>query len=216
MKYIEQDYLSVIGCNLLIPIVKLLESLRLSGVRSVNEVQTSPYENGHAVVIILLSIVFLESVLNRTRSIMGEALQEKKDNVIEFFNRNFPDSGLDEKLVELFVIRDVIVHNHIWSAKIGWGKEKTLKLISSSLSEGYGDRKYTSIIEKQERNTKLLKLNVFPTRICWSDIIIVLKIVKDALLFLEKRDRRYVYISEEFVEYNSKPIKFLDLVDNLK
>ena len=214
----EQDYVTVIGKNLLIPMAKLLESLNLSGVKSVNAVQTSSTENGYATAIILLAIVFLESILNRTRDVMGLApkIRQERQYVWEFFNRNFPDSGLYDKLVELFVVRDVIAHNHIWQARTKWDKDYELKLVSADLAEGYGDKKFDNVIDKHERKTKLLKINLFPTRICWSDIVTVLKTATDVLLFLERKDRRYVYISDEHVEFNGKTVKFLDLVANLK
>ena len=216
MKNAEQEYVSVIGKNLLIPMVKLLESLKLSGVRSVNEVQTSPFENGYASAIILLAVLLLESMLNRTRYVMGLASKRKGDSVLTFFRSNFPDSGLCDKLVELFVVRDVIVHNHIWEAKIKYDKDYTLKLVSASLLEGYGDKKFNNAIDDRERKTRLLKINLFPTRICWSDIVTVLKMAIDILLFLEQKDRRYVYISDEYIEFDGETIKFPDIVSDLK
>ena len=212
----EQDYVTVIGKNLLIPMAKLLETLKLSGVRSVNEVQTSVFENGYATAIILLAIVLLESMLNRTRYVMGKASKRKGDTVLAFFKSSFPDSGLYDKLAELFVVRDVIAHGHIWQARIKWDKDYELKLVSASLSEGYGDKKFSDVIDEHKRKTKFLEINLFPTRICWSDIVTVLKTATAVLLFLEQKDRRYVYISDEYVEFDGKTVKFLDLVTDLK
>lgn len=216
MENTEQEYITVIGKNLLSPMTKLLESLRLSGVRSVNEVQTSIFENGYASAIILLAAVLLESMLNRTMYIMDSIPNGKRSNVLAFFKESFPDSGLHNKMVELFVVRDVIAHNHIWDAKIKWDEDYALKLVSASLSNGYGDPKFRGVIDESKRKTKLLEINLFPTRICWSDIVIVLKTVVDILLFLEQKDRRYVYISNEYVEYDGKTIKFLDIIKDFE
>jgi len=216
VKDTEQTYSTLIGKNLLIPMVKLLETLKLSGVRSVNEVQTSPFENGYATAIILLAIVILESMLNQTRYVMGKASKGKGDNVQAFFKSNFPDSGFYDKVVELFVVRDVIAHSHIWDAKIKWDKDYALRLVSANLLEGFGDKKFNNVIDEHERITKLLGINLFPTRICWSDIVTVLRTVIEILLFLEQKDRRYVYISDEDVEFDGDELKFVDLINDLK
>ena len=157
----EQEYITVIGKNLLIPMTKLLESLKLSGVRSVNEVQTSVFENGYASAIILLAIVLLESILNRTRYIMDSIPKGRRSNVLTFFQKSFPDSGLYNKMVELFVVRDVIAHNHIWDAKIKWDKEDySLKLVSASLSNGYGDSKFRGVIDEHKRKCMILRYTI--------------------------------------------------------
>ena len=212
MRHADLDYLSVIGKNLITPIVKLIETLKLSGVRSVNPVQTSPFENGYAAAIILLTVCLLESMLNRTKHIMDE----RSRYVLEFFLKAFPDSGLDDKLIELFVIRNIIAHSYIWEAKIRDDKNYNLNLVSASLCEDYGNSNFRNAIDYKERKSKLLRMNLFSTRICWSDVVIVLKAALEILLFLEAKDRRYVYISGEYVEFNNKTIKFLDLVNDLK
>ena len=213
MRDISTDYMTVIGKNLLMPTVKLIESLKLSGIRSVNEVQTSPFENGYATAIILLTVCLLESILNRTKLIMGTT---SKDSVLSFFKNTFPEPRLSDALTELFVVRDVIAHNHIWKAKVKYDQNDNLKLVSTSLLEGYGDKKFRSTIDTKERTSKLLRINLFPTRICWSDVVIVLKTALEIMLFLEAKDRRYVYISEEYVEFNNETIKFLDFVNGLQ
>ena len=139
-----------------------------------------------------------------------------KDSVLAFFKNTFPESRLSDKLKELFVVWDVIAHNHIWKAKIKYDQNYSLKLVSASLLEDYGDPKFRSTIDTKEKKSKLLRINLFPTRICWSDVVIVLKTALEIMLFLEAKDRRYVYVSEEYVEFNNGTIQFLDLVNDLK
>jgi hypothetical protein len=218
MKGSEQDYLTVIGGNLLMPITKLLEALKLSGVRSVNEVQTSPFENGYSVAIILLAVIYLESTINRIKYIISSESGEDEGQgikTLKLFRSEFPNSGLDNKLEELFVIRDVIAHNHIWEATIRWDENYELKLIGANKLKGYGDKKYKKVIDRNTRKTKLLGINLFPTRICWSDIVTVLKTVVEILMFLEGKDRRYSYISNAYVEFNEETPRFVDIVDDL-
>ena len=213
VKDIEQDYITIIGGNLISPIVKLLEALESSGVRSVNDVQTSPFENGYSAAIILLAIVSLESKINRISCITNS--ESKEERALSFFNNKFPDSRLNDKLLELFVVRDVIAHNHVWEAKVRCDENDDLKLVSAFLRDGYGDTKYRKAIDKNSRKTKLLKINLFSTRICWADVIIVLKTFVETLLFLEDKNRSYSYISNDYVEFKGESIKFVDLVIRL-
>ena len=134
---------------------------------------------------------------------------------MNFVRTTYPISGFVDKIEELFVVRDVIAHNHVWEAQFQWDDEGGLKLMSTQLRQGYGDTKFRRVIDGSTRKTRRLDLNVFPTRICRVDAIAVLKVAVDFLLFLENEDRRYFYISPVSVEYHGHHISFVDLVSSL-
>lgn len=126
-------YLSIIGYNYLIPIGTLLKNLYSLKQSNPNEVQSSPKENGYSVSLVVLNVLTLESLIRRTQYLVG-----KKDirHPVDFIREEFPDCNIIWSIEELFVIRDVIVHNHVWDAQIVWDDEMIMRF--NSVDRGMG------------------------------------------------------------------------------
>lgn len=207
-----QEYVSIIGFNYLRPIASLLEPLESLDSKGPNEVQASVVENGYSAAIIILTVLLVESAVARTQYIRGETPLKRP---LDFVRAIYPNSGFEDKIEELFVVRDAIAHNHVWEAKFSWDEKVGMKLISAALEEGYGDRKFRRVLDQAKRKTRQLGINLFPTRICREDARIVLKNAVEFLMFLENQDRRYVYISPQYVKFRGNLIPFVELVAGL-
>jgi hypothetical protein len=207
-----QNYVSVIGSSLLQPTVKLMEVLESLNPKGPNEVQASPLKNGYSTAIVALTVSLLESALNRTQYIMGG---EYKRDLIKFFRAAFSSSALHETLEELFVVRDAIVHNHVWAVKFK-DEEEGMKLVSAQLLLGYGDKKFRKVMDPETRKTRLLRMNLFPTRICRLDAVIALKSAYKILLFLESQDRGYINVSSAPVQLANIAMAFSDFINQIK
>lgn len=207
-----QEYVSIIGFSYLYPISILLEALDSLDPRGPNEVQASPPENGYSVSIIVLTVLLIESAIGRTQYVMGQTAEK---HPLTFVGKAFPTYGFEDRLKELFVVRDAIVHNHVWVARFTLDEEDGMKLVEANLRKNYGDGKFTSVMDKRSRTTRQLRINVFPTRICWRDAVVVLKNAIHFLLFLENLDPRYFYISPQRVMYHGNSVLFTDLIDGL-
>jgi len=210
----SSGYVSIIGEALLDPIISLIEKAQEGRLAGANEVQTSVYENGYSCSIILLTVVLLESFITRTKYVMG--VSNKDINALAFFKQTFEGNSLYDILYELFVIRDIIAHNHVWEGQVLWDEEG-LKFNSTPIhhSEGYGDSKFRNSILIDKRVSKRLSLNLFPTRICWEDAKKVLKSAYKVLSFLEEENFQFCYVSNWTVYYKGDYRNFLDVVDNL-
>ncbi len=208
----SSDYVSVIGINYLYPIASLLATMDSLDPTGPNEVQASPYENGYSVAIIVLAVLLLESAINRTQYVRGEKPPKKPVN---FVHSTYPSSAFGDILEELFVVRDVIAHNHLWEAQVTWNEQMGMQLASTARQEGYGDKKFDKVLDSKERKTRLLGVNLFPTRICRADAVLVLRNVVEFLLFLEREDRRYFYISPQIVKFKGDVRLFVELVTSL-
>lgn len=208
-----EEYVSVLALSYLHPISSLLEALESLDLKGPNEVQASSLENGYAVSIIILAVLLLESAILRTQYIRGE--RPSKKPVVDFVRSAYPVTGLADDLEELFVVRDVIAHNHLWETQFVWDEQAGMKLVSTKLREGSGDKKFNKVLNPKERKTRQLGVNLFPTRICRADAAIVLKKVMEFLLFLEGKDRRYIYISPQPVKIGGKIVLFTELIANL-
>lgn len=199
-----QGYVSIIASILVFSIVSLYESLDTLGKRASNEVQASPQENGYSLAIITLTVLMVESTVSRTQYMMKIAPPQK---ALEFIEQEFP-TDLFQKVEELFVLRDIIAHNHVWEANIYWDENGNLKLVDAQLVKGYGDRKFAKVVDNPTRKTKILGLNVFPNRICRSDAITVLKTAFEFLSAVEGKSRNYISLSALLVKHDGAVIDF--------
>lgn len=205
-------YIPIIGTNFLQPIARLFEELEKEA-REPNEVQAAPLDNGFSVSVIVLTILFLESTIQRTQYIKSEESPKKP---IKFIRSTYPESGWADKIEELFVVRNVIAHNPIWEAKVYWDDNMTLKLFSAKIADEFGgNRAFKKVIVQETRKTRLLGINLFPTRISRDDALIVLKNAAEFLLFLENKDRNYVYISPQHIMFQGNLVPFTKFVDGL-
>ena len=202
----QMGFVSVFWTNLLDPVASMVEILIPLKLKDPNsDIPTGP-ENGYSISIIALTVVMVESVIGRIQYLdFGDTEPQK---AVEFIRAKYPEFA--DRIEESFVVRDVIVHNHLWKA---WSDNHHTKIVSADLREGYGDKKYWNVIDRETRTTKKLRINVFPTSLCRTDAQIVLRTAVEFLLFLEGKDRNYVYLSPQFVKFLGDMIEFTKLVE---
>jgi hypothetical protein len=208
-----QDYESFIGSAYAAPIFVLLE--RLEGGRgTVNEVQASVFEYGHAASIIALTVLFLESYLNVSKHLTGS----HERSVRTYFANTFPASAYSVEITELFAVRDVIAHNHVWKGQID---PYTMTWVTLGLLPGYGDKQFQKIIDPLRRTTKKLGLNVVPTRLNYADVRTVIKTTAAILLELRAwhlaQPVAYYLGTTDFglVTFRGQLMHFLEAADSL-
>jgi hypothetical protein len=208
-----EEYVTVIGFNYFHAIVALLEDLESLGCSGPNEVQASVLENGFAVSIATLSVFVLESAVARAQYIQDVSPPRP---VVDYLRSVIGDAEIPDLVEELFVLRDVIVHNHIWEATTRSVPGEPMRLLSASLRHGYGDKKFLRVVDMKTRRTRLLRLNAFPTRIWTRDAVLILKNVVRVLLRLEALDYRIFHLSPQIVKYQGGYAKFVEVVDRLR
>lgn len=206
-----EGYVSIVASNFIFPVVSLIEALDGVGKHAPNEVQASPLENGYSLAITTLTVLMVESAISRTQYMMKISPPKK---ALEFVKQEFLNDYL-QKIEELFVIRDTIVHNHVWEANTYWDENGKLKFADAKLAKGYGDKKYEKVVDTSARKTKLLGLNVFPNRICRSDAITVLRTAIEFLSAIERKNHNYFSVSALIVKYKSRVIPFEKFMSEL-
>ena len=213
LSYTPQEYVSVLSTSYCYPIAALLEKLEVLERNQPNEVKASTPENGFSVAIIVLAVLLLESAIGRTQFVKNIPVPDKP---IAFVTSAFPLSGFSSKIEELFVVRDAIAHNHLWEAQFEWDDQLGMKFVTPPTQRSGGDNKFNRVLDPTNRKTRLLGINLFPTRICREDVIIVLHTAIQFLKFLEQEDRNYVIISTVDVKIFGKITTFVDLITGLK
>jgi len=220
----EQDlatsgYVSIIGENWIRPIVAVWQELKGLPARPPNEVQTGALENGHSVAIVAMASFMVESYLRRMKYILRERNELEdtlaKAKLVKFFRSAFADSSLADDLEELFVARDVVVHNHLWDGEIRW-TDQGMEFVGTPEHDRQlsGDRKFDKVIDRGKRTTRRLGLNLFPTRVWREDAKKCMRIACEVLLQLEEKDRNFCYISHQHVLLNDKTVSLVDFMRN--
>lgn len=167
--------ISVIGNSFLQPITDLLQKLLDKIKGGVNEVQTSSLENGYSASVILLLVAYFESIMMRERYFQTD-FEERSS--IKYLQKLVPDYPRISELNECYIIRDCIIHNHIWEIEHNWSD---FLLLNSSKQKFSGDKKYNVNVDIENRSTKVLKLNVNPIRINRNDVKIVLTTIWESI-----------------------------------
>lgn len=157
--------------------------------------QVSVLENAHATAAIVLTVLAIEAYRNRIFYLEGKKVGRSavKDlvEIIDSRVSGFPMQSFLNILTEVFVIRDVVVHNHIYEVDVLYTKNWEMTGHRQKLLEGYGDdSKFKSSVNSRTRKTKLLKFNIQPAKIGFEDLYTLLTFVD---LFIGIYQRTFGY-----------------------
>lgn len=212
----QQDQLvTIIGSAYFHPIADLLDKLISVPKQDSNDVKGSNREIGYSVSLILLLVVLLESYTMRARYINRKNIPIKRISVPQYLGKLHSDFDMIDEVAEVFVVRDAIVHNHLWEIEYTWEDESIIKLLKAEKEQSSGDSKYNDHVDVAGRKTKKLGLNVVPVKIGNRDVYEVFQTVWKTLLFLENKDRNQCYVSHLHVRYRGKTMNFGQLLKEL-
>ena len=208
-------YISVIGQNLVKPILELIEKLESIPVDEPNDLQTTSDENGFSCSIIVLNLILLESAFNRTKYIRKE--NQNKAELVDYFSKLLQDNELINHVDEIIAVRDAIVHNHIWEGDILWDENYKIKTINNpKLIDIYGNKRQRRVMNNKLLLSHNLKLNLFPLKIWRRDAYITFHTVYKVLAKLERINPNYFMISNHYYDFANKELQTLDqIVSNL-
>ena len=160
MDMAHNNMISIIGVNYLQPIATLIEARSSFQTEKPNEVQAARWDNGFSTSLIILNVLMVESIINRIKYLVKE---DPSSKALDFVKKTDWAQPFYDSLLEIFVVRDVIAHNHIWEAVIYWDENFDMKLDEAHIIDGYGDRKFREVANHNTRQTTKLHLNLFPT-----------------------------------------------------
>ncbi len=143
--------------------------------------QVSVHENTYATSAIVLTVLGIEAYRNRIYYLDNKVVSRNVslDIASVFFGKatSFPKQDFEAILNEVFVIRDVIVHNHIYELVVTSDDNWDMVSHRQRLLEGYGDdKKYINFVNKRTRKTINLGLGVQPGKIGFEELFEVLVI----------------------------------------
>lgn len=215
-----RDIITVVGSAYYEPIADLLHKLLPHVGRGATTVKRGYYENGYSAAVVVLLVVAFESHIARVNFLqrqMGAAGKPKRKRVpvpdyLQELRKSF---RLQKSLTEVFVLRDVLVHNHLWTLTISPHQTKHLILRRAIRDVECGDYKYSVSVNAQTRRTSVLGLNVVPTSVGLRDVARVMDVLWRALQFLEKSQLLERAAFDTNVRYAGQMQKFWELRDVL-
>lgn len=164
-------------------------------------------ERGYSASICLLTSVIVESFIMRARYLNAEEESSKKRSVHEFLAQKYPDFEWGDELVEVFILRDVIAHNHLWEIESSDDHNIRTDIHRKQihqLTNKWIDKKYRHYVDTEIARTKTLCLHVIPTQIERSDARKILKVANTTLDFLATKEGQRLGIEATKVYFNSR------------
>jgi hypothetical protein len=197
MKLPAEVSVSILGASYFQPIADLVERSVKKPATKRNAVQALYYDNSYSTSIILLLVAALESYATRLRYFQGVP-EGQNFTVAKYIKHIFPGFRIVKSLTEVFVLRDAIFHNHLWEVEFTW---RPMALESATLVPYKEDAKFNTVVDMTTRRTRNLRLHIVPTRVDRRDALKVFDVVWKTLLFLEQKDRKFCYVSDQNVAF---------------
>lgn len=131
--------------------------------------------------------------------------------VAKYLKSLYADFPFEAELNEVFILRDVLAHNHLLEINFSWDNEKGMNFHSANRYSS-GDYKFKNYVDISNNTTKTLGLNVIPIKVCGSDVKKVLQTTWKILLFLENKNRNQCYVSHLHTRHKGKYKHFGEII----
>jgi hypothetical protein len=194
---------SIIGDSYFEPIFVLIERLERCKKMKNGVLGAGYYENGYSASICILIAAVVESYVSRVKYIQAaNAKQINEVSAINYLLKEYTDFPYKNEITELFILRDCIIHNHLWEIDLNYGDEGVEANKRDQKSSG--DKKYNENVDLQTRKTKQLGLNVVPINVSRNEVKTALRVMLNVLEYLEKKDCNLCNVSHNHQRFKGK------------
>ena len=180
---------TILGSAYFEPIADLIDRLTKPKRSRPNRIKSGEHESGYAASCVLLLVAMFESYASRLRWAQGARVPDSTRSAVDVVLTVFPKLRHRKALQDVYVLRDLLMHGHVWEVEYEWGGPVPLKLLSATMHTAYGDKKFQSRVNMNTHRTKALGLSVFPSRVDRTDIAKVFETIWKTLLVLEADNR---------------------------
>jgi hypothetical protein len=209
------DIISIVGTSYFQPVADLIERMLQHEPVADNSSRTGHFENGYAAAITVLLVAILESFVSRVRFLRTTEVVPGKDvpDQLEVF---FPDLPYKAELSEVFLVRNIVVHNHVWHLALGEGTNPGATTLSTPKELRFQTKKtYDSIVNISGRKTVVLGLSASPTSVDRYDVGVVFGVIWKTLVFMNGKDFSHTPLAGQAVKFGGKICQFSDLAKSL-
>lgn len=156
----------------------------------------------------------LESFVSRVRFLRNAEVVPGKD-VPDQLQLFFPDLPCKAELAEVFLLRNIVVHNHVWHLTLGEEGNPATTLATPKELKFQTKKSYDTIIDVTERKSVGLGLSASPTSVDRYDVGIVFGVIWKTLLFMNEKDYSHTPLAGQAVKFGGKMCQFGELVKHL-
>lgn len=175
------DSITVVGSSYYQPIADLVDKLLSVASRRPPETVVSHAENGYAAATCVLLVALLESFSTRVRFKRGSEIQGTP-SIPDLLIGLFPAVPSRQGLHEVFLLRNIVVHNHLWHLDHSDESVPEPATIARPPELGFSvNRSYESLVNSSSRKTVHLGLWAVPTWVGVRDVQIVFHTVWETL-----------------------------------
>ena len=207
---------TILGSAYFEPIADLIDRLTKPKRSRPNRIKSGEHESGYAASCVLLLVAMFESYASRLRWAQGARVPDSTRSAVDVVLTVFPKLRHRKALQDVYVLRDLLMHGHVWEVEYEWGGPVPLKLLSATMHTAYGDKKFRSRVNMNTHRTKALGLSVFPSRVDRTDLVKVFETIWKTLLVLEADNRFQCYVSHLHVCYRGKLVLFSSLAAEIR
>ena len=181
-----------------------------------NRVQYGYDEHGYSAAAVLLLVAMFESYMSRVRFIQPSKVAQPVRSALGVVLAVYPRLKHRLALEEVYVLRDLLMHSHLWEIEYESGGSVPIVLKQATLHRGYGDDKFRARVDMKTYRTKAIGLSVFPSRVDRRDLLKVFETLWKTLLRFEKKNLSQVSVSCSHVRFKGKSILFGSLIDEIR
>lgn len=212
----RETLVTVVGSAYFQPIADLIERLLRRKPHRPNRVKSGHDEHGYSAAIVLLLVAMFESYMSRVRFIQPSKVTEPVRSALDVVLAVFPRLKHRLALEEVYVLRDLLMHSHLWEIEYEWGGPVPMIFKQATLHPGYGDKKFRARVDMSTYRTKAIGLSVFPSRVDRRDLLKVFETLWKTLLRFEKQNFNQVSVSHSHVRFKGQKILFGSLINEIR
>lgn len=209
------DQITIVGSSYFQPIADLIEKLVSHPFPSPGPAGTSHRESGYSNALVILLVTVLESYTARVRFLRPDDVATPGTlPTPELLLAYFPDLPTYAELLEVFMLRNLIAHNHVWHLDTSVGGEA--RTISTPQQLGFHTKKnYRQLIDVDARRTRSLDFPASPSSVDRSHVQMVFEVVWKTLEFMQKKDYSHTPLGGRTVGFKGKRRRLEDLIAEL-
>lgn len=212
----SEKLVTVLGSAYFQPIADLVERLTRLKQSRPNRVKSSHDESGYSASAALLLVAMFESYMSRVRFSQSAKVKNTARHAVDVVLSVFPTLRHRKALEDVYILRDLLMHSHLWEVEYEWGGPVPMVMKRATLHPAYGDKKFHHRVNMVTHRTRALKLSILPSRIDRRDLLKVFETIWKTLLRFEAQCRFQCYVSHIHVRFRGKAMLFGDLAVELK